>query len=163
MADITEGYFTPVRHPGELSEIVDAVGFANLENVTIQSITTGDTATPFRIAADGSWGGFVKLLAGKNEIQVAARASDGSQTVRHVNVVLESAAQPAVIPPELAVRHNRLLEDCLRTAKLERVAVEKKHAEAVRRELMLQIDAERARARRRAEQQRKQLDLDVEQ
>jgi len=163
MADITEGYFTPVRHPGELSEIVDAVGFANLENVTIHSVTTGDNATPFRIAADGSWGGFVKLLAGKNQIQVAARASDGSQTVRHVNVVLEPAARPAAIPPELAVRHNRLLEDCLRTAKLQRVAVEKKHAESVRRELMLHIDAERARARQRAEQQRKQLDLDVEQ
>ncbi len=163
MADITDGYFTPVRHPGELSEIIDAVGFANLEDVIVQSITTGDRATPFRIAADGSWGGFVKLTAGKNQIEVAARASDGSQTLRHVSVISEPAAQPAVVPPELAIRHNRLLEDCLRDAKIQRVAAEQEHAETVRRQLMLQIDADRARARQRAEQQRKQLDLEIEQ
>lgn len=163
MADITDGYFTPVRHPGELSEIIDAVGFANLEDVTIESATTGDSATRFRIAADGSWGGFVKLSAGTNQIEVSARATDGTRTIRHVSVISESTARPAVIPPELAIRHNRLLEDCLRDAKNQRVAVEKRHAETVRRELMLQIDAERARARQRAAQQRKKLDLEVEQ
>jgi hypothetical protein len=162
MADITDGYFTPVRHPGELSEIIDAVGFANLEDVTIQSVTTGKRATPFRIAADGSWGGFVKLSDGKNQIEVAARASNGGQTLRHVNVISEPAAQPEVIPPELAIRHNRLLEDCLRNEKVRTVAAEKEHAEIVRRELMLQIDRDRARARERAEQQRKQLDLEIE-
>ena len=47
MAKITDGYFTPVRHPGELSQIIDAVGFADLADVTIQSVTTGDSATPF--------------------------------------------------------------------------------------------------------------------
>jgi hypothetical protein len=162
MADITGGYFTPVRHPGELSEIIDAVGFASLDDVTIRSVTTGDGATPFRMSADGSWGGFVQLEPGANHIEVSAISSDGIAVVQSVRVVSEPAAEPAAIPPDLAVRHNRLLEDCLRNAKTQRAAAEQAHAEKVRRDLMLEIEKERADARRRADEQRKTLELEVE-
>jgi hypothetical protein len=79
-----------------------------------------------------------------------------------LHVVHEPAAQPAVIPDDLGVRHNRLLEDCLRNLKQLRVVAEKEQAEKVRKELLLEIGRERAKARERAAEQRKQLELEVE-
>ena len=59
---------------------------------------------------------------------------------------------------------NRLLEDCLQTIKEVRVTAEHKRAEQVRKELLIEIEKERAAARARAADQRKRLQLgaDVE-
>ncbi|MFV1978226.1 MAG: hypothetical protein ACC649_02630 [Myxococcota bacterium] len=162
LADMTGGSFIPVRHPGELSAVVDALNFANLENVTLRSETTGKLAEPFRVTADGSWGGFVKMVPGSNTIQISARSTEGIEAVETLHIVHEPAAQPLSIPEDLGIRHNRLLEDCLRNLKQLRVAVEKKQAEKVRKELLLEIGRERAKARKRAAEQRKQLELEVE-
>jgi hypothetical protein len=162
LADMTGGSFIPVRHPGELSAVVDALNFANLEEVILRSETTGKTADPFRVTADGSWGGFVKMNPGPNTIQISARSTDGIETVQLLHVVQEPAAQPLAVPADLGIRHNRLLEDCLRSLKQLRVAAEQEQAEKVRKELLLEIGSERAKARKRAAEQRKQLELEVE-
>jgi hypothetical protein len=162
LADMTGGSFIPVRHPGELSAVVDALNFANLEDVILRSETTGNPADPFRVTADGSWGGFVKVVPGSNTIQISARSTDGVEAVEVLNIVHEPAAQPLSIPADLGVRHNRLLEDCLRDLKQLRVVAEKEQAEKVRKELLLEIGRERAKARERAAEQRKQLELEVE-
>jgi hypothetical protein len=162
LADMTGGSFIPVRHPGELSAVVDALNFANLEDVVLRNEATGDVADPFRVTADGSWGGFVKMVPGSNTIQISARSTDGVEAVEMLNVVLEPAAQPLSVPADLGIRHNRLLEDCLRDLKQLRVAAEEKQAEKVRKELLLEIGRERAKARKRAAEQRKQLELEVE-
>jgi hypothetical protein len=162
LADMTGGSFIPVRHPGELSAVVDALNFANLEDVVLRSETTGDAADPFRVTADGSWGGFVKMVPGSNTVQISARSTDGVEAIKMLHVVLEPAAQPPSVPADLGIRHNRLLEDCLRDLKQLRVAAEKKQAEKVRKELLLEIGRERAKARTRAAEQRKQLELEIE-
>ncbi len=162
LADMTGGSFVPVRHPGELSAVVDALNFANLEDVVLRNDTTGATAEPFRVTADGSWGGFVKLMTGSNTVRIAARSTDGVEAVRLLHVVHEPAAAPLPVPDDLGIRHNRLLEDCLRNLKQLRVAAEREHAEKVRKELLLEIGRERAKARKRAAEQRKQLELEIE-
>ena len=162
LADITGGSFIPVRHPGELSAVVDALNFANLEDVILRNETTGNEADPFRVTADGSWGGFVKLQPGSNTIEISARSTDGVEAIEVVHVVHEPAAQPLPVPADLGVRHNRLLEDCLRNLKQLRVAAEREQGEKVRKELLLEIGRERAKARKRAAEQRKQLELEVE-
>jgi len=162
LADMTGGSFVPVRHPGELAAVVDALNFANLEGVRLRSETTGKEADPFRVTADGSWGGFVKLMPGSNIVQISARSTDGIESTRELHVVNESTAKAPTVPADLAIRHNRLLEDCLRDLKQARVAAEKEHAEKVRKELLLEIGKERAKARKRAAEQRKQLELEVE-
>jgi hypothetical protein len=162
LADMTGGSFIPVRHPGELSAVVDALNFANLDDVTLRSETTGDAADPFRVTADGSWGGFVKMVPGPNTIQIAARSTDGIEALETLHLVHEPAAEPLSIPADLGIRHNRLLEDCLRNLKQLRVVAEKEQAEKVRKELLLEIGRERAKARERAAEQRKQLELEVE-
>jgi hypothetical protein len=162
LADMTGGSFIPVRHPGELSAVVDALNFANLEDVILRSETTGNAADPFRVTADGSWGGFVKMVPGSNTVQISARSTDGVEAVEMLHVVHEPAAQSLPIPADLGIRHNRLLEDCLRNLKQLRVVAEKQQAEKVRKELLLEIGRERAKARERAAEQRKQLELEVE-
>jgi hypothetical protein len=162
LADMTGGSFIPVRHPGELSAVVDALNFANLEDVKLRSDTTGEEAEPFRVTADGSWGGFVKMVPGSNAIQIAARSTDGVEAIRTLQIIHEPAAPPLPVPADLGVRHNRLLEDCLRNLKQLRVAAEREQAEKVRKDLLLEIERERAKARERAAEQRKQLELEVE-
>ncbi len=162
LADMTGGSFIPVRHPGELSAVVDALNFANLEDVILRSETTGNEADPFRVTADGSWGGFVKTLPGSNTIQISARSTDGIEAVEVLHIVHDPAAQPLPVPADLGVRHNRLLEDCLRSLKQLRADAEREQAENVRKELLLEIERERAKARKRATEQRKQLELEVE-
>jgi hypothetical protein len=162
LADITGGSFIPVRHPGELSAVVDAISFANLEDVKLRNATTGDDAHPFRVTADGSWGGFLKMVPGVNVIEISARSTDGVEAIETLHVIHEPTADPNPIPSDLGIRHNRLLEDCLRDLKQVRVATEREHADKVRKELLIEIGHERAKARERAAEQRKQLQLEVE-
>jgi hypothetical protein len=162
LADLTGGSFIPVRHPGELSAVVEAISFANLEDVKLRSATTGDSARPFRVTADGSWGGFLKMVPGVNVVEISARSTDGVEAIETLQFVHEPAAEPNPIPSDLGIRHNRLLEDCLRDLKQVRVATEREHGEKVRKELLLEIGRERAKARARAAEQRKQLKLEVE-
>lgn len=162
MASRTDGFFTPVRHPGDLVDVVEEVSFANLENVRLRSLTTGNPADHFRATADGSWAGFVTMKPGKNQIEVRARTSDGLERAVKLNVTMREDAQDPNVPTALVVARNRLLEDCLRDLKRGRVTAEHKRAEDVRRELLLEIAKERDEARTRAAAQKKRLKLDVE-
>jgi hypothetical protein len=162
MAERTGGYFTPVRHPGDLVDVVDQVSFADLSEVVMRNVTTGEPANPFRATADGSWGGFVKARPGRNEIEVEARATDGTLVKQTVTIDVDPEVSDTQVPPELVVARNRLLEDCLRMMKKMRLQAERERAEKVRRELAVEIEKERAKARERAAEQRKRLELEAE-
>ena len=162
MASRTDGYFTPVRHPGDLVEVVEEVSFANLETVTLRSLTKKEEAAFFRSTADGSWAGLLKLDPGKNLIEVLARANDGTQATRTLEVLMEPGAPTPAVPEELAAQRNWLLEECLREVKRVRLSAEQERAEQVRKDLLVEIDRERAKARQRADEQRKRLELGVE-
>jgi hypothetical protein len=162
MAQRTDGYFTPVRHPGDLVDVVEEVSFANLEGVSVKSLTSGEPAVQFRSTADGSWAAFVHAKPGSNRIEVAARATDGAQATETLEVSADGTGSPPPVPADLVVARNRLLEDCLKSIKEVRMAAEKERAEDVRKALMVEIEKERAHARERAAEQRKRLQIDVE-
>ena len=162
MASRTDGYFTPVRNPGDLANVVEDVNIANLDSVDLQNRTTKKAARYFRATADGSWAGFVDLENGKNLLNAKAVADDGATGDRDLDVRLDPEAKSPPVPKELAARRNRLLEECLRDIKRKRVTAEQEHAEQVRRELELEIEKEREKAKAQAEQQRKQLEIDVD-
>ena len=162
MASRTDGFFTPVRHPGDLVDVVEEVSFANLEQVTVESLTTGEPIELFRTTADGSWAGFLRMNPGKNEIRAWARASDGAESEMTVAITMAKGAPDPLVPPELVVARNRLLEDCLRSIKQVRMDAEQDRAEQVRKALKVEIQKERLRARERADQQRKALRLEVD-
>jgi hypothetical protein len=152
MAARTDGFFTPVRHPGDLVNVVEEVSFANLEGVTLKSLTTGEPAEDFRITADGSWAGFIRMEPGEHEVELRARASDGTEAAEKIRVTLAKDAPDPPVPSE----------NCLRSIKQVRMSVEQERAEQIRKELLVEIERERHEARARAEEQRKRLKLEVE-
>ena len=162
MARRTGGYFTPVRHPGMLADAIETVDFANIKEVVVRNATNGKLAEPFRLTADGAWSGFLALEKGTNQVQVNARADDATSAQRVISVHLDPEAPDAPIPQDLVVHRNRLLEECLRNLKQVRVAAEKEAADQVRKDLLVEIEKERAKARQRAAEQSKRLELGVE-
>ncbi len=162
MAQRTGGFFTPVRHPGSLKAAVERVSFANVESVSLRNASTGQHATTLRTTADGTWAGFVPAKTGSNRLEIVARAADGAEARASLKVRLGESVPLAPVPAELAARRNHLLEQCLLEAKRSRAEIEAAQAEAMRRDLALEIERERAAARERAEQQRKDLELGVD-
>ena len=163
MASRTRGYFTPVRNPGDLVDIVEDVSFADIEKVTLEHAKTRAEAHPFRLTADGSWAGFVELEPGSNTIRAVAVADQGASAERRIQVSLVDAPSNEVeLPVGLVVQRNRLLEDCLLIAKQQRLDRERERNEEIQRALRLEIERERRKARERADQQRKALDLEGE-
>ncbi|UCE86824.1 MAG: VWA domain-containing protein [Deltaproteobacteria bacterium] len=162
MAARTDGVFTPVRHPAELSDVIEQVRFVNLESVEVRNLTTGAPAQQIATNADGSWTALVPLEAGANRIEAVATATGGKQVKREFSVHYAPGSPGPYVPEDLIARRNRLLEQRLVELKRERIEAERLQAEQTRRELLLEIDRERAAAKQRAEQQRKKLDLEPE-
>lgn len=162
MASITDGEFTPVRHPGLLVHVVSGVSFANIQGIEVHNETTGEDAYEVRSHADGSWDSLVPLTPGKNLIRVLARASDGSEAAESVVLHYAPGVEGPFLPRELVTKRNELLEARLVEIRRGRIEVERKAAEQTRRELALEIERERAQAAERAERQRKELDLRID-
>jgi hypothetical protein len=167
MARRTHGYFTPVRKPGDLVDIVEAVRFADIEKVTLEQEATRTEARPFRLSADGSWSGFLALQPGANTIRATALAEEGVKAERRIQVSLveksdEDRETEIDLPVDLVVQRNRLLEDCLLIARQQRLERERERNEEIRRALQAEIERERQKAKERADQQRKRLDLEGE-
>ncbi|MCP5059124.1 MAG: VWA domain-containing protein [bacterium] len=162
MASRTGGYFTPVREPGDLKEVIESVSFANIEAIEVTNQTTGEAATELRIQADGSYGALVPVRTGLNRIRVLARASDGSETSAEVSVGHAEGVKPVRLPRELVALRNQLLQERLMNLKRGRIAAERDEAERTRKDLLLDIREERARAQERAAEQTKDLQLEVE-
>ena len=161
MAARTGGTFTPVRHPGELANVVEAVEFASLRNIEVTD-ASGKRPLYFRADEDGSFSALVKLDPGINDVQVLALASDGTRTRVTHEMRVAKGLRSAKIPDRLAARHNQLLEQCLEDVKQRTLTSEQELKDTVRRELLLEIERERAKARRRAEEQRKELQIEIE-
>jgi hypothetical protein len=161
MAAITDGIFTPVRDPGRLVRFIEEASFAHIEAVEVRNTTSGESAFQVRIHADGSWDALVPLREGENRIEVRARASDGAEAVKRVTVRHSPGAASPFLPAELVPWQNQLLEARLAALRDERLGSERERAEEVRRELVLEIERERAAALERAARQRKELQLEV--
>ncbi len=162
MAERTDGFFTPVRDPGDLVQVVEVVKFTEIESVELTNRTTGDVAEQVQLNVDGSWTALVPLEVGRNEIEVTARADDGRVARQKVTLQHAPGEADPEVPRELVSKKNRLLERKLLELRRGRIAVEREAAEAARKELLVEIQRERAKAAAEAERQRKELELDVE-
>jgi hypothetical protein len=162
MARITGGRFTPVRKAGDLMQVIENVDFANLERLVVRNQTLGRDATELVQKADGGFGALVPVAEGRNVIEVAARATDGSEARTQVVVHHLPGASPVEAPRELVALRNQLLEKRVINLKRGRVEAERARAEEVRRGIELEIERERAAAEERAQEQRRDLRIEPE-
>ncbi len=162
MAARTDGVFTPVRHPGDLVDVVQDISFANIEDLVVRNTTTEVKADPVLMNADGSFSALVPVVPGTNQIEVIAVATGGLEAREKVKVVYAKDAPAPSLPPELVVQRTRLLERKLVDLRRARMEAEQQVAEETRKELRIEIERERALARERADQQRKELEIEAE-
>lgn len=161
LAHRTGGEFTPVRHPGDLVDVISEVRFLDIDSVTVTNQTNGVSSDSVLQNPDGSWSALVPLAVGENRIQAVATASDGHQATASVTLHYAPGAADPVLPAELVMQRNELLQKRLLELRRDRIAAERVAAETTRRELKLEIERERAAARERAEEQRKELQLEA--
>ena len=160
MARVTSGgVFTPIRHPKDLRAIFEEVSFAEIEKLEIKNRSTNTQAEHQIQNPDGTFSALVPVRVGKNTLEVFARATDGTETKRRVNVtVLGEGPVPELTPRQLAQR-NRLLENRLLSLQKRGLEIQMERDEAIRRKL--EIEMEREKAKRRSDELRKELDLEL--
>jgi hypothetical protein len=162
LAEITDGGFTPVRDPARLSDLFAQVQFADVNEVRVRNATLDTLAHASELGADGSFGAWVPLAAGKNVIEVTAREPDGGSATRRVTVHYAPDAPVVDLPPALVASRNRVLDLHLTLMRRERIAREQAPVDALRKQLAIEIERERAQAKERAERQRKRLEIEIE-
>jgi hypothetical protein len=79
MARTTVGTYTPVKNPGDIVTLLQGVSFADVEDVVLTNLTTGEFSTDVRLQPDGSFSGFVPVREGRNRVRISALASDGAR------------------------------------------------------------------------------------
>jgi hypothetical protein len=162
MAHVTQGVFTPVRHPKDLMAVFEAANFAEIADLKITNKTTKQPASYVIKNADGSFSALVKMKPGMNTIEVYARATDGITSRKRIKLKFVENAGPQALDQRLLVQRNRLLENQLLDLKRRRLEIETERDETVRQELMVEIERERAEALEKAREQRRELDIEVE-
>lgn len=136
IAKLTQGTFTGVRNPGDIIAVLQGVSFANVDDVVITNLTTGDFSTDVQLTPDGSFSGFVPVREGANRLRVTALAADGSRGSVEIDVQFAMAQ----------LSDRELARD------LERVR-------ARNRELQLLLERRKIEDFRKHEQQRKELEI----
>jgi hypothetical protein len=137
MARATLGTYTPVRTPGEIIALLPTVDLADVADVVLANLTTGELSTDVRLAPDGRFDGFVPVREGVNRIRVSALSVDGEQGSAELELRFEHV--PFGEPQSLA--------------ELERIRRQNRELEL--RRLEMEIEAFRA-------EQRKELDVRAE-
>ncbi len=162
MSRVTGGYFTPVRDPGDLVDIVENVSFANIESLEIRNATLDQPAFESSTAADGSFAALVPLQTGLNTLEVRARAADGTTTTATVDVTHAPGVRSPRLPRTLVSKRTQLLERRLISLKRGRIEAERRRAEETRRALQIEIEEERAKAEADTAEQRRELRIEIE-
>jgi Mg-chelatase subunit ChlD len=160
LAKRTNGTFTPVSHPADLSDVVAQIELASIEKLELHNTTSSTSAELVNLRPDGSWNGLVPLVPGRNEIRAVARTSAGQEIAGRVAIEYVPGAADPTLPPELLPQRTALLERRLLDLKRGRVATEREAAEQARKELLVEIEKEREAAERKAAQQRKELEIE---
>jgi len=90
------GTYTPVSRAADVLAVVENISVVGVDYVQVVNQTTGQKATQLRLAADGFFSSAVPVAEGRNQIDVFARASDGSTRRDSVSVYYEPGKQRAL-------------------------------------------------------------------
>jgi hypothetical protein len=90
------GTYTPVIRPADALAVIENTSVIGVDYVQIVNRTTGQKATQLRLAADGFFSSAVPVAEGRNEIDVFARASDGSNASDSITVYYQPGSQKSL-------------------------------------------------------------------
>jgi hypothetical protein len=93
IAKASGGTYTPVSRPADVLAVVENISVVGVDYVQIMNQTMGQKATQLRLAADGFFSSAVPVVEGRNQIEVIARASDGSTGRDSITVYYQSGNQ----------------------------------------------------------------------
>lgn len=162
MASVSHGIFTPVRHPRDLRAVFESVNFSEIDALEIHNKTTGKPAANVIRNADGSFSALLPMRTGENTVEVYARSTDGTEARRFVRVQFMGDAGIQELTPRLLAQRNRLLENRIQDLRRRNIEIQTDRDEAVRRDLQVEIESERAAAIERSNEARRQLRIEVD-
>jgi Mg-chelatase subunit ChlD len=90
------GTYTPVSRPADVLAVVENISVVGVDYVQIVNQTLGQKATQLRLAADGFFSSAVPVVEGRNQIDVFARASDGSNGRDSIVVFYQASNQKSL-------------------------------------------------------------------
>jgi len=90
------GTYIPVTRPADVLAVVENVSVVGVDYVQTINRTTGQKATQHRLSVDGFFSSAVPVVEGRNQIEVFARASDGSNASDSITVYYQSGAQKSL-------------------------------------------------------------------
>jgi hypothetical protein len=139
---LSNGTLTEIERPGEVLFHLPAVELSDVAEVKLENETARQPGRAIRLLADGSFDGFVPLVAGRNLIRVTALGIGGG--VQHVDrTVLYQPAPGQQKQVEMEVsRLRQLLRD--RTVEVELAGeIQRAREQRRQRERELRIDVEK--------------------
>jgi hypothetical protein len=86
----------PVSRAADVLAVVENISVVGVEYVQIVNQTTRQKATQTRLAADGFFSSVVPVVEGRNQIEVIARASDGSTGRDSVTIYYQSGNEKSL-------------------------------------------------------------------
>lgn len=90
------GTYTPVIRPADVLAVLDNISVVGVEYVQVVNQTIGQRATHLRLAADGFFSSAVPVVEGRNQIDVLARASDGSNSRASTTVFYQAGTRKSL-------------------------------------------------------------------
>jgi Mg-chelatase subunit ChlD len=90
------GTYIPLLRPADLLVAMESVSVVDVHHVQVINQTTHEKATRTRLSADGFFAAAVPVTPGANQIEVLARASDGSTDRATVTVYYQAGAQKSL-------------------------------------------------------------------
>jgi hypothetical protein len=126
IARVTLGTFTPVLEPGGIVATLQAVSFANIEDVGVFNLTTREYAPDVRLNPDGSFVAFAPVQEGNNRIRVNVLASDGSEANFELEFRFRVKESGDRMKERELARLRRLNDELLRHLEAERIRREKR-------------------------------------
>lgn len=96
IAKESAGTYTPLSRPADVLAIMDQISVVGVDFVQIINQTSGQKASNLRLAADGFFAASLPVVEGKNQIDVLARASDGSNGRASISVFYQAGTQKSL-------------------------------------------------------------------
>jgi hypothetical protein len=139
VARVTLGTYTPVLEPGAIVAALQAVSFANVEDVGVVNLTTQEAAPDVRLNPDGSFQAFVPVREGKNRVLVNALASDGSEANLELEFDFKVAEKQGLEKQAELARLRKLNDELIRHVEAERVKRVRRE-QRIQRELEIRVE-----------------------